>query len=112
MKPRTETGTEGSQRLRCPQCGASLMREGELVWCSRPGSPARSGCDYGVWQTRTIEDYEADMRQKAAGLRGKRLIKRICPTCWGAGWMVNSGQRVTCSACNGAGQIEEEIEVR
>jgi DnaJ-class molecular chaperone len=43
---------------------------------------------------------------------GKRVIKRICPECWGTGYTVVNHKKAKCATCRGTGQIEEEIDVR
>lgn len=55
-----------------------------------------------------VRAMSADTRQA----RGKRIIKRVCPDCWGSGYQVVNQKKSTCSKCHGTGQIEEEIEVR
>jgi DnaJ-class molecular chaperone len=53
-----------------------------------------------------------DSSGRRFGKRGKRIIKRVCPDCWGSGYQVVDHRKSTCSKCHGTGQIEEEIEVR
>ncbi len=57
--------------------------------------------------TKVSQRSRSDLQDK-----GKRIIKRVCPDCWGSGYQIVDHRKSTCPKCHGTGQIEEEIEVR
>lgn len=52
----------------CPKCGSQLISNGENVWCSLVPSRGndgkmQSGCDYGIKEPVTVEQYEKSEMQ-------------------------------------------------
>lgn len=39
----------------------------------------------------------------------KRLVKVLCPTCFGSGTVARNGSRVVCEQCKGKGEIEKVL---
>ncbi len=44
---------------RCPKCGATLLFNGSLVWCTFIGSSTEKACDFGIGIHRNITRSEA-----------------------------------------------------
>ena len=88
--------------LRCPKCGATLLVQGEAVWCSLVPGDTTKGCDWGLAERKTITDWVKPLKEREAKLR-VAIEAWICPVCSGSGIRENSDvehyETVACYKC-------------
>lgn len=63
MYERTDTFVRADPDRRCPRCGAVLLTDGDLLWCSKIGTVSDSGtlpaCRFGLDARVAVADVPA-----------------------------------------------------
>ena len=60
--------------LRCPKCGADLLVQGKVIWCSLVPGDTTPGCDWGIAKRETLADY---VKEKVKDLEQQLEMERV-----------------------------------